>query len=277
MQLSDTVLEAGTRIALCVEYCGRDYHGWQRQSGTGLTVQGVLEAALSEIAHADIIVACAGRTDARVHATGQVVSFESASPRSLKAWYLGTNSILPRTIRVRWAEAVPSDFHARFSALSRRYRYIWHTAPTPSTSLLGQVTWLRDHLDITAMNTAAQALVGEQDFSAFQAASCQSPTPFRNVSSVSVSQAGQFTVLDITANAFLHHMVRNIAGSLAEVGKQAQQVDWIRDLLLGRDRTQAAATAVSDGLYLVEVAYPDHYGLPRVDSGPAFLPSESHT
>ncbi len=272
MSFSDTPLAAGQTLALAVEYNGSLFHGWQRQGGTDQTVQATLEAALSQIANHDVRVACAGRTDAGVHATSQVVSFKAPVPRSLKAWVVGSNAVLPPTVRVHWARAVPDEFHARFSAIQRTYRYVWCVQEMRPTSLLKQVTWSRNALCSQTMNEAAQSLLGEQDFSAFRAASCQSNTPFREVQAVSVVGRGPFVVMEIRANAFLHHMVRNIAGSLSLVGRGLKPVDWIAQLLQGKDRTVAADTASPDGLYLTSVAYPRKYELPDAVDGPIFLP-----
>jgi tRNA pseudouridine38-40 synthase len=272
VSFSDTPLVVGQTLALAVEYNGSSFHGWQRQGGTDQTVQEVLENALSQIANHDVRVACAGRTDAGVHATSQVVSFKAPVARSLKAWVIGTNAVLPSTVRVHWANAVADDFHARFSAVQRAYRYVWCVQDVRPTSLLKQVTWSRNPLCFEAMHEAAQSLLGEQDFSAFRAASCQSNTPFREVHSVSVRSCGPFVVMEIRANAFLHHMVRNIAGSLSLVGRGVKPVGWINELLEGKDRTVAADTAPPDGLYLTAVAYPARYQLPDAVDGPIFLP-----
>lgn len=265
-------LPAGTRIACRIEYDGSAYHGWQAQAQPGArTVQETLEAALTRIAAAPVRVHCAGRTDSGVHGHAQVIHFDAPTARSCKAWVVGTNSQLPPDVRVHWAQPVAADFHARFSALARRYRYLMmDTAIRPA--LLGrQVSWQRQPLDAERMHAAAQCLLGEQDFSAFRAASCQSSTPFRCVSHCSVSRRGELLVIDIQANAFLHHMVRNIAGSLMAVGSGNREPAWIAALLAGRDRTQAAETAPPEGLYLVDVVYPAHFGLPPTPPGPLLL------
>ena len=272
MSFSDAPLAAGQGLALALEYKGSAFHGWQRQGGTEHTVQETLENALSQIANHEIRVACAGRTDAGVHATSQVVSFTAPVSRSLKAWVVGTNAVLPPTVRVHWASPVTEDFHARFSATERTYRYVWCVQEVRPTSLLQQVTWLRTSLCAASMHEAAQSLLGEQDFSAFRAASCQSTTPFREVREINVLGQGSFIVMEIRANAFLHHMVRNIAGSLSLIGRKIKPVDWIAELLQGKDRTLAADTAPPDGLYLTAVSYPVTFGLPDPVSGPIFLP-----
>lgn len=234
-------------------------------------MQDQLELALAEIANAPVRVQCAGRTDTGVHAHSQVIHFDSPIARSSKAWVMGGNASLPQTIRIHWAVPVDGEFHARFSALSRRYRYVIANTQVRPALLQGQLTWHRRKLDAPAMHEAAQALLGEQDFSAFRAASCQSRTPMRNVQSIDVSRRGDLVVLEVQANAFLHHMVRNIAGSLLAVGDGRRPRQWVAEVLAGRDRTAAAETAPATGLYLVDVEYPVHYGLPLTPYGPMLL------
>ncbi len=265
-------LPAGTRIACRIEYLGTRYNGWQSQPGpAAVTVQDTVEAALGRIAAADVRVHCAGRTDTGVHAHCQIIHFDAPTARAPKAWVLGANAELPDDIRVHWARPVPGDFHARFTATARRYRYLVVDSRVRPALLGRQVTWHRRPLAEGAMHRAAQALLGERDFSAFRAASCQSSSPMRNVSEVAVSRHGPFVVIDIRANAFLHHMVRNIAGSLLAVGDGRAPVDWVETLLAARDRTAAADTAAAAGLYLVDVTYPAGFGLPQTPFGPMFL------
>ena len=259
------------RYALGIEYDGAAVYGWQRQNRVP-TVQEYLENALSKVANTTINVQCAGRTDAGVHATGQVVHFDCAEHRPERAWTMGVNTNLPDSIAVTWAKQVDSEFHARFSASHRRYRYIIYNSPLRPAILGKGVTHCYKPLDADRMHEAAQALLGEQDFSAFRAAHCQSKTPFRNVTDVKVTRQGQYVILEIQANAFLHHMVRNIAGSLIEIGAQEQPVNWIATLLQSKDRTMAAATAKPHGLYLVDVTYPAQFDLPERPLGPLFLP-----
>lgn len=254
-------------IALGIEYAGTDFCGWQRQSHSP-SVQETLEKVLSEIANHSVEVFCAGRTDSGVHATGQVVHFNLQTERPLKAWHMGANTILPDSISVRWAKSVADNFHARHSATARRYRYVIQNTRYPSAHLNKKVTHFVPHLNEQLMHESAQSLLGEQDFSAFQAASCQSTTPFRHVDFVHVIRVNQFVVVDIQANAFLHHMVRNIVGSLLQVGCGKQDVGYMQKLLALKDRTQAAATAKPHGLYLVDVDYPIEYELPRHPIGP---------
>lgn len=261
------------RIALGIEYDGASVYGWQRQREVP-SVQEHLENALSTVANQTIEVQCAGRTDAGVHATGQVVHFDCDVERPIRAWTLGVNAHLPDTIAVTWAKSVSQDFHARFSATHRRYRYIIHNAKMRPAILHQGVTHIHRDLDENKMHEAAQALLGEQDFTSFRAALCQSKSPFRNVTEVSVYRQGRYVILDITANAFLHHMVRNIAGSLVEIGAGDKPVTWIAELLLLKDRSKAASTAKPNGLYLVDVFYPDEFELPKTPLGPLFLPEK---
>lgn len=260
------------RIALAVEYDGAAFHGWQRQGRPELpTVQARLETALASVANHPVTLVCAGRTDTGVHGTGQVVHFDCAVDRGSKAWLRGANSMLPRSLRVLWAQAVPQSFHARFSAQSRRYHYVIYDNPVEPALLAGQLTHTREILDIQAMHAAGQYLLGEQDFSSFRAAGCQSRTPFRNIMSLSVRRHHRFIVLDIEANAFLQHMVRNIAGTLMEIGSGRRPPEWAHEVLQARDRNVAAKTASPNGLYLVAVRYPGEFGLPAGTVGPAFL------
>lgn len=234
-------------------------------------MQEQLELAFADVASAPVRVHCAGRTDTGVHGFGQIVHFDAPVQRSSKAWVLGGNANLPVDIRIHWAVAVIGEFHARFSALARRYRYVIANTPVRPALLHGQVTWQRRPLDEHAMHEAAQSLLGERDFSAFRAAGCQSRTPMRNVHSLAVCRRGDLVIIDVKANAFLHHMVRNIVGALMAVGYGRNEVGWIDELMAGRDRTLAAETAPSHGLYLVEVDYPAHYGLPQTPYGPLLL------
>ncbi|GAB3380149.1 tRNA pseudouridine(38-40) synthase TruA [Spongiibacter taiwanensis] len=263
------------RIALAVEYQGGAYRGWQRQADPPMaSVQAQLEAALSQIAATDITVVCAGRTDAGVHAAHQVVHFDAPAGRSQKAWVKGGNSLLPNDVVVKWAVPVSADFHARFSATRRRYRYVILNRSQPSAYLAGMVTHVDQPLDVSLMHREAQVLVGEQDFSAFRAASCQSHTPWRFIEFVEVRRWQDFVVIDIQGNAFLHHMVRNIAGVLMAVGLGEQAPGWTAKVLASQDRTQGGVTAKPDGLFLVDVAYPENFALPVHSPGPSFLNGE---
>ena len=244
-----------------VEYQGSRYSGWQIQAGRP-SVQGAVEAALSSVANQPVATICAGRTDSGVHALGQVVHFDCAAARDPYAWLLGSNSRLPPDVALRWVQPVTGDFSARFSAVSRRYRYVIHNDRARSALLAERATWFAHALDADAMHEAAQALVGEHDFSAFRAAECQSTTPMRKLESLCVWRSRQFVVIDVRANAFLHHMVRNITGSLMEVGSRRRPVAWIAELLAGRDRSLSGMTAAAQGLYFVGPDYPAEFGLP---------------
>lgn len=249
------------RIALGIEYDGTDFLGWQRLSH-GPTVQGAVEAALADIAAAPVQVICAGRTDAGVHARNQVIHFDTQAQRTMRGWTLGTNSRLPSAIAVRWARPVSDEFHARFSARARRYRYtILNRSARPALEAR-YVCWERTPLDAVAMHAAAQCLIGEQDFSAFRTAACQARSPKRCVQAISVAREGDRVVIDIQANAFLHHMVRNIAGSLRVVGRREQPPEWIAQLLAGRDRALAGPTSAAQGLVFLGPLYPAEFGLP---------------
>jgi tRNA pseudouridine38-40 synthase len=259
------------RVALGIEYDGTGYFGWQRQREVN-SIQQELETALSKVADHPVEIFCAGRTDAGVHATGQVIHFDTDAIRDEKAWVMGTNARLPGNIAVRWARQVADDFHARFSATARRYRYVIYNSKFRPAILNSGLSHYHQSLDISLMQQAAPCLLGEQDFSAFRAVQCQSKTPFRNIHHLELYRMGDYIVLDIKANAFLHHMVRNITGSLLEVGMGRQSPQWIAELLAGKDRNRAAATAKAGGLYLVEVDYPSQYAIPKVPPGPLFLP-----
>lgn len=249
------------RVALGLEYCGRGFHGWQSQP-QGNTVQDVLEKALTQIAGEPLGVICAGRTDAGVHATQQVVHFETSIERPLSAWVRGVNSHLPSGVAVRWAQPVSAEFHARFSARGRRYRYLLVNRAQRPGLWQGRVGWFHLPLDIALMQSAAQRLLGEHDFSAFRAANCQAKTPVKHMSRADVSQRGNLIVFDFEASAFLHHMVRNLVGTLVYVGKGTQAPDWVDELLLARDRKQAAPTFSPDGLYFRGPVYEAHWNLP---------------
>jgi tRNA pseudouridine38-40 synthase len=249
------------RIALGLEYDGSAFAGWQAQTHAS-GIQSAVEAAVSLVADAPTTVICAGRTDAGVHACMQVVHFDAAVSRSERAWVRGANSTMPGSVSALWAQEVPQDFHARYAALSRSYRYVILNR-TPRPSLLRERTsWVREPLDAERMHLAAQCLVGEHDFSSFRAAECQSPTPIRKLRHIQVTRVNEYVVIDVTANAFLHHMVRNIAGVLIAVGRGRQDLDWPAAVLQLRDRTQGGVTAPAGGLYLFGVSYPEHFAVP---------------
>ena len=260
------------RIALGVEYDGRAFSGWEIQKERE-TVQAVLEAALSNVADHPLRTTCAGRTDAGVHAWGQVVHFESGQSRPLHAWVLGTNTVLPSSVSVSWAQDVPDEFHARFSAKRRHYRYLILNRAARSGLLDGRVGWESRPLDIDSMQEGANRLLGEHDFSAFRAAGCQAKSPVRSLYRLEVRRRDQMIAVDVVANAFLQHMVRNVVGSLVQVGLGKQPPVWITTLLESRDRTRGGATMAAYGLYLVAVEYPARYGLPTTLS-PGFSGSD---
>ncbi|THF62482.1 tRNA pseudouridine(38-40) synthase TruA [Pseudothauera rhizosphaerae] len=249
------------RIALGVEYAGNAFRGWQSQRGGG-GVQDALEAALAQVCAHPVRTHCAGRTDAGVHATAQVVHFDTSSVRPLTAWVRGINALLPDAVAVRWAVEVDESFHARYLACGRRYRYILHNAPVRPALLAGRVGWFHPPLDAGAMAEAARCLLGRHDFSAFRAAGCQAKTPVRKVDEASVHRDGEFIVFDFHADGFLHHMIRNLVGALCYVGKGRYPVEWLAELLASRDRRLAAPTFAPDGLYLCGVDYPPHWPLP---------------
>jgi tRNA pseudouridine38-40 synthase len=250
------------RIALGVEYNGHGFFGWQAQRELP-TIQGTLEQALSSVANEPIEIICAGRTDANVHATGQVVHFDTRAKRHIDAWVFGTNTHLPSSIVVKFARAVDYQFHARFKATARRYRYIIYNHPIRPAILTHRATWYYYSLDIDRMQIAGSYLIGEQDFSSFRSSQCNSNSPMRNVTDFAVSRHGDFVIIDITANAFLHHMVRNIVGSLVKIGAGQKEPGWMQTVLQAKSRRVAAETAPADGLYLTNVYYPDPYTFPQ--------------
>ncbi len=268
---AESAAEGFFRIALGVEYKGARYRGWQRQSIGVPSVQQALEDALSRVADAPVSVLCAGRTDAAVHACGQVVHFDTRAVRSERAWTMGSNLNLPRDISVTWAREMPAHFHARFKAMARRYRYVIYNDPIRPAHLAEEVTWNHRPLDVERMAEAAQCLVGVHDFSAFRASQCQAKSPVKHLHHLRVTRHGQMIVLDIRASAFLHHMVRNIAGVLMTIGAGERPVAWAREVLESLDRRQGGVTAHPYGLYLVQVEYPDEYVLPQRYIGPHFL------
>ncbi len=248
------------RWVLGVEYNGAQFFGWQFQ-GEQRTVQLVLEQALSRVARQPVKVHCAGRTDTGVHALEQVVHFDTEVERKDRAWVMGTNTYLPDDVRVLWVKPAVDDFHARFSAIARFYRYVIFDRPVRSALLTYQTCWSYLPLDADKMHQAGQKMLGEHDFSSFRAQSCQSVSPCRNLFFIQVYREQEKVIIDLSANAFLHHMVRNIAGVLIEIGSGRKPVEWVDDLLRVRDRKQAAVTASPAGLYLGGVYYPPVYGI----------------
>ena len=253
-----------TKIALGIQYDGRSFRGWQRQRHAN-TVQQSLEECLSKIADEEVTVYCAGRTDSGVHALAQVVHFETQKIRPDRAWSMGANSILPSTVGITWVQQVANDFHARFSATARTYQYIFANQRHRPSLWSGRVTWERRNLDAAAMNLAAQHWLGEHDFSALRAAACQSNTPYRFVESIDVQRHREYVVIKVCANAFLHHMVRNMAGVLLEIGVGKRGSDWALEVLQSRNRQLAGKTAAPDGLYLAAIRYPCHFNIPQIN------------
>ena len=252
-----------TRIALGIEYDGSRYCGWQRQSHSP-SVQETLEKALSGIADHPVTVTCAGRTDTGVHAVCQVVHFDLRGQRPERAWLLGGNTRLPDDVSIVWAREVADDFHARFSAEARSYRYVILNRVTPRAVLAKRVTWIYHPLDAEPMAEAARYLLGEHDFTSFRAAGCQANSPVKTIESIAVRRSDDFIYLDVRASGFLHHMVRNIAGTLIAIGQGERPVDWVPELLAQRDRRCAGITAPPHGLYFTGVRYPARFGVEAV-------------
>jgi tRNA pseudouridine38-40 synthase len=254
------------RFALGLQYDGTGFSGWQSQPA-GNTLQDTLEAALARIAGHAVRVACAGRTDAGVHALGQVVHFDTAAVRPDNAWVRGVNTYLPTAVAVQWAAPVPEDFHARLSAIERSYCYLLQVSPVRPAVLAGKVGWFHRELDLARMREAAACLVGRHDFSALRAAECQARSPVREMREIAIEACGDFLLFRFRADAFLQHMVRNIVGSLILVGKGGRPPEWMKEVLDTRDRTLAAPTFAPDGLYLERVSYEQRWGLPEAGPG----------
>jgi len=260
------------RVALAIEYKGSDFHGFQSQPNGVKTVQQALEKALSFVANEPITLVCAGRTDAGVHATNQIIHFDTLAKRSPKAWVMGTRPHLPDTVSVKWAQDVRPQFHARFSALNRTYRYLISDAKTSSALLHDQITWSSRPLDEEKMREGAAHLVGRHDFTSFRATQCQAKSPIRQIHYLHIIRRGDLIVLEVQANAFLHHMVRNMAGVLMAVGAGDKPPTWVGEVLSAKDRSAGGVTARPFGLYLVSVDFPAEFNLPAVSPGPLFLP-----
>ena len=260
------------RIAVGLEYDGRAYSGWQIQPGLD-TVQDVVQRAFARVADSPVECTCAGRTDAGVHALAQVLHFDSDAARSERGWRLGANTYLPADVSVAWVRGVPEHFHARYSAQARSYRYLILNRDSRAALAAGRATWERRPLDAGRMHAAAQVLGGEHDFSAFRAVECQAKSPVRRIEQLSVTRRDEWVQLSITANAFLHHMVRNIAGLLMSVGQGDSPVERVAAVLASRDRRINAATAPPDGLYLAAVRYPGEFGLPAQADADAGIPA----
>ena len=258
------------RFAAGVEYDGSDFFGWQVQSHAR-SIQSTLNAAISAVANEPVTTGAAGRTDTGVHACGQVVHFDSLASRSEYAWFRGINSNLPSDMSVQWVRSVPADFHARYSALARTYRYVILNRPVRSALERNRAWQLRTPLDAGLMHVAARQLLGEHDFSSFRAAGCQSRSPVRRIECLDVMRREDYLVIEVRANGFLYHMVRNIVGSLARVGSGEVDAGWISDLLAQKDRRVAAPTAPSSGLFLAAVHYPEALGFPPAPAQPVWF------
>ncbi|HUK04204.1 MAG TPA: tRNA pseudouridine(38-40) synthase TruA [Burkholderiales bacterium] len=260
-----------TRIALGLEYDGSRFLGWQTQPGGG-AVQDALEAALAGIADAPVSVTCAGRTDRGVHARAQVVHFDATAERPDSAWVRGVNALLPEAAAVLWARRVPGDFHARFCAVSRSYRYVLLNRPVRPALAARHAGWYHAPLDVEAMRAAAEQLLGERDFSAFRSAECQAKSPVRTLHMIAIERTGERVDFTLRANAWLQHMVRNIVGTLVHVGAGKQPPGWVRTVLESRNRALAAPTFAAEGLYLEAVEYEARWSIPSAGAQPVALP-----
>jgi len=259
------------RIALGLEYDGSRFLGWQTQPGGG-TVQDALQAALGTIAGAEVGVTCAGRTDRGVHALEQVAHFDVGVTRPESAWVRGVNAVLPESVAVQWALEMPPEFHARYAARARTYRYVLLNRAVRPALAARHAGWVHRPLDVAAMRAGARHFVGEHDFSAFRSAECQAPSPVRTLFALEIEARGERIDFVLRANAFLHHMVRNIVGTLVYVGAGRQPPSWVGEVLQSRDRARAAPTFAAEGLYLERVEYDPHWGLPRRAQAPQAIP-----
>ncbi len=257
------------RIALGVEYAGTNYSGWQSQINQPHVpaIQKVVAAAIASIANHPVSIMCAGRTDAGVHAYGQVVHCDVAVERSAYTWVAGCNAKLPPDVRVLWMQNVPADFDARRTALGRRYKYVIYNSKIRPSLLRDYVGWYYSPLDADKMLQAAQFWLGEHDFSSFRGAGCQSISPVRNVKMINIERRDEMVIIDIIANAFLYHMVRNMVGALLEIGSNKRAVQWAQEVLLAKCRTKAGISAPAQGLYLAEVMYPPALAIPSAKPG----------
>ncbi|WP_067520889.1 tRNA pseudouridine(38-40) synthase TruA [Endozoicomonas ascidiicola] len=259
------------RFAASIQYDGSHYFGWQSLK-TGLpTVQAAVEKSLSTVADHPVSVVCAGRTDARVHGSNQIIHFDSDSVRTERGWAYGANANLPDDIAVNWVKPVSDDFHARFSAKWRRYRYVIYNHPIRPAHLSKGVTWNYRPLDVARMKEAAEYLKGEHDFTSYRAIQCQAKNPVRTITRMDISRHGPLIVIDVQANAFLHHMIRNFAGVLMAIGCGKREPIWAKVVLDARDRGQGGVTASPCGLYFIDVGYDDVFGLPESESNPHFI------
>lgn len=261
-----------SKVVLVLEYNGANYRGWQTQKNNKKTIQAYVEKAISKVANHPVSIICAGRTDAKVHASAQVIHFETSAEREERAWVFGVNTHLPSDIAVIAASQIDDDFHARFSAVSRRYRYVIYSSPLRPAILSDEVTWTYKKLDVLRMEEAARSFIGTHDFSSFRAAGCQSHSPVRTILHFDVFELGRYIVLDVMANAFLYHMIRNFAGVLMAIGAEEKPIEWAQDVLDAKNRAGAGITAPAAGLYFVHAGYSPNFNVPQVPIGPHFLP-----
>ena len=259
------------RLVLGVQYDGTHYKGFQSQASGLPTIQDYLEMAISRVADHPVKIICAGRTDSGVHALNQVVHFDTTANREDYAWVRGTNANLPKDIRISWAKLLDEDFHARYTAIARRYRYCIYNNPIPSALSHHRATWYFYPLNEADMQEAADFLIGEHDFTSYRGINCQAKSAIRTISHFKIERHGDFVILDVMANAFLHHMVRNMAGVLLAIGSGKYGPNWAKEVLAARDRKQACVTAPPNGLYLAAVIYPGHYDLPSGMINPIFF------
>ena len=257
------------RVVMCLSYNGAKYHGWQFQKCGLPTVQQEVQLAISKVANHHVVVVCAGRTDRAVHSSFQVIHFDTTSERSRRSWVFGVNANLPRDISISWAGEVDEAFHARFSAVSRRYHYQIYNHPIRPANFAEEMTWCHEKLCEARMHSAAQSLVGTHDFTSFRAVGCQAKSPVRTLEYVNVDRYGDMLVIDVKGNAFLHHMIRNIAGVLIAIGNGSMPVSWCEEVLSLRDRTQGGVTASPCGLFLSDVEYPSKFGVPSSGGAPS--------
>lgn len=257
-------------FAALVEYDGSQFRGWQVQTDGIETVQLAVELSIGQVADEPVRVHCAGRTDTGVHATGQVIHFQTHKERDSYAWLRGINSNLPKTISMPWIKEVDNEFHARFSAVSRQYRYIYYLRRISPAILKSYVTWEYRNLDVFRMQKAAQYLIGKNNFNAFRSVACQAKSPIRTIEYIDIEQHREFVYFDIKADGFLHHMVRNIAGVLASIGCDEKSIFWAKEILESEDRAQGGVTAPPNGLYLTKVNYPQEFKLPDTQTLPSF-------
>ncbi len=250
------------RIAMGIEYDGSQFHGWQSQCEGIRTIQREVEFALSKVANHPISVICAGRTDALVHGMGQVIHFDTTSKRTKRNWLMGVNAYLPNDVNIIWVSFVNNDFHARFSAISRKYQYLILNKKTRSSLMCNRATWIHQDLEINLMQDAEKKIEGEHDFSSYRASGCQAKSPIRKMHSIKIKKRNNFVILQFHANAFLQHMVRNITGVLIEIGKKEKQVGWAREVLEYHERARGGITASPEGLYFEHVEYPPEHDLP---------------